>query len=389
MNLNRNQGYPMRLLINALSLLDEESGIGVYTRQIANACQKPEMDLTFFYGYPSRKLVAPAEGKSRSWLSKVKTLAKKMNIARKICIKALRSANAIANTIHPREWDCYFEPNFVFLPGIRAKRKILTVHDFSCFRYPHWHPPARVRYMNEFFPDSVEKADLIITPTNSIRKEALTLLGIDEKRIRAIHLGVDHAHFFPQSEAAVTAIRRKYNLPENFILHVGALEPRKNQVNLLAAHSLLPSRLRELYPLIIIGSQGWNNEKILTAIQTVGSHAHVIGYVPRKDLPALYSASTLFVYPSWYEGFGLPPLEAMACGCAVLTSTDPALMEISSAGALHAEAADPEDLASKMRQLLEDDKLRHSLEHNAPIKASFYTWSKSGEQHINAFQAES
>lgn len=376
----------MRLIINTASLLDEESGIGVYTRQIASACCAEGIEPTFFYGYPSKRLVKPSTGGSGSWLGSLKSLVGKNSIGRKICLKAIRAVNLVADSLFPREWDCYFEPNFVFVPAIRAKHKVVTAHDFSCFRYPQWHPAARVRYMEKFFWKSLEQADCILTGSESIRQEGINMFGIPAERIIAIPDGVDHSHFYPRPVEAQLDIRKRYRLPEEYILYVGALEPRKNLVNLIEAHAALPYQIRKRYPLVLIGSQGWNNEEIMRCIRLNAKHCHFVGYVPRCDLPAFYSSSTFFAYPSWYEGFGLPALEAMACGKTVLTSTDPALMEIGADAVMHAEPSSPEDIASRMRELLEDPERRHALEQKALVNAARYSWTQSAQKHLQIFK---
>lgn len=379
----------MRLLINAIPLLGEESGIGNYTRHIAAAAlaRPDEFEPTFFYGYPSRKLIPQPEGAYGSWLASLKGLAKKAGIGRRITKKILYWSNVAASAIYPRRWDCYFEPNFLLLPTLRADKRILTVHDFSCFRYPQWHPVDRVQNMEKFFWKSVEKADHIITVSETIRQEAATMFGIDPDRMTAIPNGVDHSLFHPVPAAEQEALRRRYGLPERFMVYVGAFEPRKNLANLLRAHSLLPEELKKRYPLLLIGSHGWKNEEIIDLAHSMAPFARLLGYVPKRDLPAFYSAATLFAYPSWYEGFGLPALEAMACGRAVLTSTDPALKAVCSEAALHAAPGDVEGLRDQMQRLLEDEPLRQKLETAGMQVASGYNWSESAARHLQVFKS--
>ncbi|MBD5641924.1 MAG: glycosyltransferase family 4 protein [Desulfovibrio sp.] len=374
-------------MINTISLLGEESGIGTYTRQIASGCQTDNIELTLFYGYPSKKLIRPADGQYGSWLGSLKGLAKKISFGRKICIKVLHGVNVLANALFPQSWDCYFEPNFVLLPTLHAERKVITAHDFSCFRYPQWHPVERVRYMEKFFWRSVAQADHVITPSETIRQEGINMFGIDPGRITAIPNGVDHSHFYPRSVSVQQELRKRYGLPPQFILYVGALEPRKNLANLIHAHAALPEALRRAYPLLLIGSQGWNNEEIMRLIRLNASYTRLLGYVPRSDLPAFYSAASLFAYPSWYEGFGLPALEAMACGRAVLTSQASALVEFSAGAALHARADDINDMALKMRELLENTQLRNQLEQKAPELAARYSWTRSAQKHLDVFKS--
>lgn len=379
----------MRLIINAIPLLGEESGIGNYTRHIANAAAAcpQEFDATFFYGYPSRKLARQREGSYGSWLASLKGLARKASLARRLTKKSLHWLNLAANVIRPRTWDCYFEPNFIFLPSLRAARKVLTIHDFSCFRYPQWHPPERVRHMEKNFWKSVAAADRIITVSETISREASSMFGIDPARMTVIANGVDHSIFRPATAGEQESLRRRYGLPERFLLYVGALEPRKNLANLLNAHSSLPLPLKRRFPLLLIGSQGWINADILEQAQRMAPYVRLLGYMPKKDLPLFYSAASLFAYPSWYEGFGLPALEAMACGRAVLTSTDPALQELCAGAALHAHAGDVDALAFQMRRLLEDDGLRIQLEQEAIKKAATYSWDNSMRSHLQVFRS--
>lgn len=376
----------MRLIINAIPLLGEESGVGNYTRQIATAAsnQPESFDICYFYGYRSRKLAPPQDLKAASWLGYLYGLARNNTLTRKIAKKILRLSNMMADAIKPVSWDCYFEPNFVFMPGLRAQRKILTIHDFSCFRFPDWHPAERVRYMEKNFWKSLEQADHIITVSRTVGEEASREYGIAPDKITAIPNGVDHELFQPCCPETLPQLRKRYKLPENFVLYAGALEPRKNLLNLLHAHALLPPKLQERFPLLLVGSKGWNNSQIIERIRQM-EHVRHLGYVPRCDLPLFYSAATIFVYPSWYEGFGLPPLEAMACGKAVLTSTDSSLRELCGPAALYTEAGDAEGLSSQMQRLLEDKDLRAKLEKEALARAASYSWEATARKHLDLF----
>lgn len=374
----------MRLIINAIPLLGEESGIGNYTRQIASAAlAEPAADITFFYGYLSRKLPAPAP--ASSWLTSLGGLARKGSLCRRLAKKAMTVANSIGNALHPQTWDCYFEPNFVLLPTINARRSIITIHDFSCFRYPQWHPADRVAYMRKQFWQSVTRASHIITVSEAIREEASRMYNIAPDRLTAIPNGVDHSLFRPASAEAITALRQRYGLPEHFILYVGAFEPRKNICNLLKAHALLPQALRSRFPLILVGTQGWNNDEIMDMLHQQASHARHIGHIPLADLPVFYSAADIFAYPSWYEGFGLPVLEAMACGRAVLASDIPALLELCQGAALHTPPADVDNMAVCMRRLLEDASLREQLEKAARKRAADFSWAQCAKKHMRLF----
>lgn len=170
---------------------------------------------------------------------------------------------------------------------------------------------------------------------------------------------MNHDLFQPAGQNAKACLLRKYDLPREFVLFVGALEPRKNLKGLIEAYSALPEGLKRNFPLIFVGSCGWNNEEIMALMQK--GQIRFLGYVPEKDLATLYSCAALPVYPSWYEGFGLPVLEAMACGCPVLASTDAALRELSAQSACHVEPGDIDAMANALQELLEDENRRHLL----------------------------
>lgn len=377
----------MRLLVNAIPLLGQESGIGNYTRHIsARLCTNPDdFEVSFFYGYLSKKLREPPGNGNGSWLVNLKGLARKGTLPRRIAKKALQWAYMAANLVHPRSWDCYFEPNFVLLPSLKADHAVITIHDFSCFQYPQWHPVERVRYMEKHFWNSVEKATRLITVSNAIKDEAVSRYGLDPAKIAVIPNGVDHSFYYPRPEAEIADLRIRYGLPEEFLLYVGAVEPRKNLYNLVLAHARLPENLRRRFPLFIIGSQGWHNEETLNLIRQQKNYVRILGYAPQPDLPVFYSAASFFAYPSWYEGFGLPVLEAMACGCAVLTSDAPALCELCGDAGVCSHPGDIETMTESLRKLMEDETARSKYQKAAIARAARFSWDQAAANHMRLF----
>lgn len=378
----------MDLFFNAIPLLGRQTGVGHYARQIAEGvAARPELfSATYFYGYYSKRLIAAAENDTaRSWLGQVRNLVARQPLARRICKKLLSVGGTAWHRLKGTCHDCYFEPNFVLLPGIRARRAVLTAHDFSCFLYPQWHPAERVRFMERHFRASLDRADAVITVSEAIRQEAVRLFGLAPERVIAIPNGVDLARFHPQPETVRQEVRRRLNLPDHFILHVGTLEPRKNLQGLLTAHAALPEALQRRFPLLLAGAPGWNNAELLREIERRSAHVRLLGYAADSDLPALYAAADVLAYPSWYEGFGLPVLEALACGCPVLTSTDAALSEVCGDAALQTPADDPETMSARLRELLEDEGLRAGLRQRGPQQAARFRWETSVCRHLELF----
>lgn len=376
----------MRLLINAIPLLGERTGVGNYTRQIASGAfmDSANFHCDFFYGYYSGKLLGGEDGREESWPGELKKLARRWRMIGKICKKIMLVSNRAWQFVQSTPYDCYFEPNFILLPGVRAKRFILTAHDFSCFLYPHWHPAERTRHMEKHFWKSAEKADKIITVSESIRRQAIEIFGMEPSRVVAIPNGVDHSFYKPAAAEKIAGIRAKYSLPPQYLLYVGALEPRKNLRNLLAAHASLPEAVKRNFPLILAGSQGWKNSDIMELLEKCAPSARMLGYVPQKDLPPLYSAASLFVYPSWYEGFGLPVLEAMACGCPALASDDASLVELCGGAAQHSRG-ESDALRQSLLELLPDEEKRRALAQKALRRAADFSWRKSVDAHLRLF----
>lgn len=363
------------------------TGVGHYTRQITEsiAAHRETFDPTFFYGYCSKKLPNAAEGGAHSVMGGIKRLLARQTFLRRVAKKTLTVADGLRNALCGETYDCYFEPNFVLLPTIRFRRSVLTAHDFSCFLYPQWHPAERVRYMEKHFRGSLERADAVVTVSEAMRREAIELFGLDAKRVMTVHNGVDHERFRPCSPERTARLLGRHALPERFILYVGTVEPRKNLCNLLLAYALLPEPLKERFPLVLAGAEGWKNADIHRLVESMSSHVRLLGYVPIAELPALYSAATLFAYPSWYEGFGLPVLEAMACGCPVLTSDHAALLEVCGGAALHTPPGDPEAMSARLRELLKDENLRDALRGRGLERAARFSWDASAQKHMELF----
>lgn len=373
------------LVVNAIPLLGERSGIGRYTWEIASRLDPAVFSTACFYGGYTGALsdvttIGNDAPSSLRWLERLKSLVRRHAAIKRVA----KSLMALAARLRSREYDLYFEPNFILQPGLKARHRVITVHDFSCLRYPQWHPQERVRYFEAHLRDSLAQADRIITVSEAIRREAIEDFGISPERVVAIHNGVDVSRYCPQTPEALRAARLRWNLPEHFVLFVGTLEPRKNLDTLLIAYETLPAAVRARYPLVIAGGKGWGT--LPERFQCEEANIIRLGFVPESELPALYGAASLLAYPSWYEGFGLPVLEAMACGCPVVTSTDPALMEVSGDAALCVPPEDSQSLGKALLMMLEDAEFRTRCIREGLHRAASFTWDASASKHAALFQ---
>lgn len=276
----------------------------------------------------------------------------------------------------------YHSPNF-FLPPF-AGRTVTTVHDLSHHIHPEFHPPARIDYMRRMLPGSLARASHVITVSESARQDLIKHFSYPPERVTAIPLGVDpvfHAH----SSAQLAPLMARLGLQaQGYSLYVGTIEPRKNLDRLLDAYESLPSALRKRYPLVMAGSPGWRSEHTHARMAQAASAGwlHYLRFVAQADLPALYAGARLFVYPSLYEGFGLPVLEAMASGVPVVTSSVSSLPEVVGSIALSIAPEDTDALVAALQQGLQDDAWRSAAMAAGPQRAARFTWERCVDQTV-------
>ena len=255
---------------------------------------------------------------------------------------------------------------------------VVTVHDLSFLRFPHLFRPANRLYLRVFSRASVRKARRIITVSSHAAEETIHLLGAPPERIEVVHHGVD-ARFRPLPEELTEEFRSRKGLPEEFLLFVGTLEPRKNSVRLIEAFARTS---RGDTKLVLAGGRGWYDSEIASRVAELGLEKEVImpGFVPEEELPVLYNAAAAFVYPSLYEGFGMPLLEGMACGTPTLTSNCSALPEVCGDAALVVDPYSVDSIAAGLQQLLDDDGLRHDLRQRGLAHAAGFTWGRMARE---------
>jgi glycosyltransferase involved in cell wall biosynthesis len=286
--------------------------------------------------------------------------------------------------------DLFHSPDFTLPPVWRAK-SVVTVHDLSFLRVPACFPEGLLRYLEAAVPRAVRRADHVIADSHSTCRDLIELLGTPEQKITVIHSGVE-PRFRPMTGESdgetLAAAGRKYSLPERFILSVGTIQPRKNLGRLIKAFSMLNARCPALdLELVIAGGKGWLYEGILERVKALELEGRVrfLGFVDDVDLPALYNLAVLFAFPSLYEGFGLPPLEAMACGVPVVCSNASSLPEVVGDAALTFDPLDVEGLAEAMRRGIEDETLRASLVAQGLARAAAFTWPRAARELLAVY----
>jgi len=274
------------------------------------------------------------------------------------------------------------------LPRLKGARTVLTVHDLIFLLFPEYHLPLNKWFLNRFMPLFVRRADAIIAVSQCTKDDLIRHYAVPSEKIAVVYEGVD-ARFQPVTDLdALAQVQARYGLPERYILSVGTIEPRKNLTTLLEAYRTLRAQGSEL-KLVIVGKKGWLYEGFFRRLRELGLEGEVVlpGFVLDGDLPALYSAAELFVFPSLYEGFGLPPLEAMACGTPVIASNASSLPEVVGEAGVLIDPRDVSGLAEAMRRVLTDERLREEMQIKGLERAKQFTWGRAAAMTLEVYHS--
>jgi len=276
------------------------------------------------------------------------------------------------------------------VPRFRDKRKklVVTIYDLTVLTHPDCHKRINVDHCLGGIKDAIKYADAIIAISNHTKADLVNYLKAPEELITVVHLAAG-AEFFEVKDAAIlSAVRARYKLPERYILFLGSLEPRKNIKNLLKAYANLKEGTRKEYSLVIAGAMGWKNNDISQMIDelALADKVRFTGYIKSNDLSALYSSAALFVYPSLYEGFGLPILEAFACGCPVITSNVSSMPEVAGDAARLVSPLDVQDITIAMEEMLGDESLRNMMRMKGFERSAEFTWARCARETLKVYE---
>ena len=280
----------------------------------------------------------------------------------------------------------YHSPNF-FLP-VFPGRKVATFHDLSPFTWSECHDPVKVRYLQKELRTTLNRADRLITDSEFTRCELAEFSGLAMDKIHAVPLA-SAPEFQPYPEVDLQPLLKRYQLEyQGYSLFVGTIEPRKNIVTLLDAYARLPVSVRRQWPLILTGYKGWQSEAIHARIKDAERQgwARYLGFLPAEDLPGLYAGARLFAFPSLYEGFGLPVLEAMSSGVPVVCSDSSSLPEVVGSAALMCAPMDVETLAMNLLKGLEDNIWRTQAVTQGLQRSAGFSWERCAQETIAVYQ---
>lgn len=280
----------------------------------------------------------------------------------------------------------YHSPNFFLIPFDGPT--IVTIYDLSIVHHPDFHPRDRVEFIEREMPKALERADHLIVISDYVKQDIVRTFGYPEERISVTYLGVDPAYRLRTQEEVQDVLKGHGLTFGHYILCVATIEPRKNLSTLLGAFCALPETLQRAFPLVLIGERGWKSEAIHAEIERLSSIgvARYLGYVPETDLPLIYSGARVFVYPSLFEGFGLPVVEAMSSGVPVITTNRTSLPEVAGDAAYLIEPDDVEQMKQLMAQLLKCERDRERMITLGLDQAARFTWPRFVEDTVAVYR---
>lgn len=283
--------------------------------------------------------------------------------------------------------DLYHATDFVLPPTLSRTRTLLTVHDLSFVRVPESASPSLKKYLDYVVPLSAQKADHILADSQATKDDLIDIYGLADQKISVLLSGVNKSFSRVEDRVCLLTTRKKYTIgDEPYIFTVGTVQPRKNYARLIEALSQLRSKGHNLQ-VVIAGGKGWLEDPIYEAMNRtqMQDHVHFIGFADESDLPSLYSGAICFAFPSLYEGFGLPILEAMSCGTPVVTSNISSLPEVAGDAALTINPYDVGELTHALEKIISDSALRDTLIKKGYERVQQFTWESSAQQLINIY----
>ena len=365
----------MHVCIDVSPTAQKHAGLGRYAGEISRAlaAHRPDIDLSLFYN-------KQGEAQLPDYLRHLPHQS--VNVGNKPwrmgVLLSQMSGWPLDKTFGAV--DVFHATNHL-LAHFKQAKTVYTLHDLIFLRYPEYHLLYNRVYLTFSMPRYLQAADIIITPSECSKRDAIEFYGLPEEKIKVIYEAAAPIFQPTREPERLAQVRQKYNLPDKFILHVATIEPRKNLGRLLDAFKQIWLEWPEIR-LVLIGKKGWLYDEFFQKLQDLGLTEAVIfpGYIDEADLPLCYQLAELFVFPSLYEGFGLPPLEAMACGTPVVCSNSSSLPEVIGEAGLLVEPTDTAALTEAIRRVLADDELRTELSGRALAQAQKFSWQKAGDE---------
>ncbi|WP_182344470.1 glycosyltransferase family 4 protein [Comamonas koreensis] len=382
------------LILGADALRPPLTGIGRYTYELAKRLDHHEAMVRVRYFSmgqwvedPLAALAVPAEAGASAAIPEVKTLRDRLSSNRAaVRVFALLTPALFGWRLRGNHAAIYHSPNYIVPPF--SGKTVSTVHDLSHLLHPEFHPQARVDYLRLALDASLARTDQVITVSETVRQEMLAHGLMSADRIQAIHLAADSAYRPHTQEMLAPAMQALGLQAQQYSLFVGTVEPRKNVARLIQAYRQLSPALRQAYPLVVAGGKGWNSEAIHEELASAEAEGWLryLSFIDQRWLPALYAGARLMAYPSLYEGFGLPIVEAMASGTPVLTSNTSCMPEVAGGAAYLVNPRDVDDIRHGLEHCLSDEAWQADARAKGLARAAQLSWDRCASETIAVYQ---
>jgi glycosyltransferase involved in cell wall biosynthesis len=373
----------MRITIDYTAAIRQGAGIGTYVRNLVAAMLEQDQSNQYTLltsGRPTAEHPFPTTDNARGRSILIPD--------RYLNILWYRWRVPLPATLFSGQTDIYHGPDFVLPPLSRKVRKIVTVHDLAFLEHPNYAVPSLAAYLRKVVPDAIKEADVITTVSHEVSRTLVAHFQAPSEKLIVVPNGV--ATYFRRITDPILlgATRHKYHLKHPLVLAVGTMEPRKNHLGLIKAFYQAQRRKNGPAMLAIAGGPGWlyDETRNLVAELHLERKIRFLGRVSDLELITLYSMADVFAFPSFFEGFGIPPLEAMACGAPVITSNTSSLPEVVGDAALQVDPHDIEALSNAILRLLDDEALREELRQKGYEQIKHYTWAASARKMLTIYQ---
>jgi alpha-1,3-rhamnosyl/mannosyltransferase len=374
---------PLRIGVNATALLSPRTGIGQYVYHLGqHLLENKKIQPYFFY---ANHWDTTIRSEPLPHISTIKAYIKRF-VPKSYIVSRFFMQIRFTSGLRHHPIDLYHEPNYLAFRF--SGPSVVTFHDASWVRHPATHPAGRLDTISRYLQGCLDAASAILTDSEFVKNELIELFGVPPGKIFPVLLGVSPA-FYPRHPQACHEFLTKQELHfGSYILSVGTLEPRKNIPALIDAYSLLSPELQRRFPLVLVGMQGWLTSTLETRMKPFVERGVIkpLGYVHDAAMPLIYSGAAAFVFPSLYEGFGLPVLEAMRCGVPVISSSTSSLPEVVGDAGVLVSPLDVEALSGSLRQILEDRVFAADLSRKGIVRAAGFSWEKTAAETIDVYR---
>lgn len=372
----------MNIAIDVRTINNKQSGVGFYVRYLVEALRNIDKKNYYFLITNNRK--EEPLGDFAEYCQLLPTwFSNENHVLGDLWENFFLPLRLLWNKI-----DIFHGPAFLIPSLYLHKAAVATVHDLVAYSYPHTIPIKYQYYMKMLIRVATMRADKVIVDSYSVKNELIERLKVPEDKIRVVPLGVSPIYRVVNDRDLIKSVKGKYGIKKDFILQVGNIEPRKNLPRLFKAFSLFNEKSNNSYQLVNVGKRGWLYKEIFEMVSRYGLEEDIIftQYVSEEDLVLLYNSAALLVYPSLYEGFGLPILEAMSCGTPVITSKVSSMPEVAGKAALLIDPLNIEEIAWAIYKVLTDTELKNRLKELGLERAALFSWEKTAQQTLEVYQ---